>query len=115
LPKPVFDVMMREPQGEAITEKQPNSRTSFVCGIDNPIGPKLEFCPDDEGRCIARSQPQPERQGYPFHLHRGMISTLLSEATNVPPQHRRQYDTPLLPLVWSTHDAAARRRWRDAD
>jgi acyl-coenzyme A thioesterase PaaI-like protein len=58
-------------------EKQPNSRMCFVCGIENPIGLKLKFYTDDEGRCIARFQPKPEHQGSPGHLHGGLISTLL--------------------------------------
>jgi acyl-coenzyme A thioesterase PaaI-like protein len=82
--------MMREAQGEAIMEKQPNPRMSFACGIDNPIGLKLKFCTDDEGRCIARFQPKPEYQRCRGHLHGGIISTLLGEATNVPPQNGRQ-------------------------
>lgn len=59
-------------------EKQPNSRMCFVCGVDNPIGLHLSFYTDDEGRCIGRFQPRPEHQGYPGHLHGGIISTLLS-------------------------------------
>jgi hypothetical protein len=47
-------------------EKQPDSRMCFVCGIDNPIGLKLKFNTDDEGRCIARFQPKPEHQAYPL-------------------------------------------------
>jgi hypothetical protein len=82
--------MMREAQGEAIMEKQPDSRMCFVCGIDNPIGLKLKFNTDDEGRRIPRFQPKAEHHGYPDHLHGGIRSTLLSEATNVPAQHRRQ-------------------------
>jgi hypothetical protein len=46
--------MMREAQGEAIMEKEPNFSMGFVCGIDKTIGLKLRFCADDEGRCIAR-------------------------------------------------------------
>jgi hypothetical protein len=46
-------------------EKQPNSRMCFVCGIDNPIGLKLKFYTDDEGRCIARFRPKPEHQVFP--------------------------------------------------
>jgi acyl-coenzyme A thioesterase PaaI-like protein len=60
-------------------EKQPNSRMCFVCGIENPIGLKLKFYTDDEGRCIACFRPKPEHQGYPGHLHGGIISTLLDE------------------------------------
>jgi acyl-coenzyme A thioesterase PaaI-like protein len=50
----------------------------FVRDIDNPIGPHLAFYTDDEGRCIARFRPGPEHQGYPGHLHGGIVSTLLS-------------------------------------
>ena len=60
-------------------EKQPNSRMCFVCGIENPIGLKLKFYTDDEGRCIARFRPKPEHQGFPGHLHGGISSTLLDE------------------------------------
>jgi acyl-coenzyme A thioesterase PaaI-like protein len=60
-------------------KKQPNSRMCFVCGIDNPIGLKLKFYTDAEGRCIAHFRPGPEHQGYPGHLHGGIISTLLDE------------------------------------
>jgi len=60
-------------------EKQPNSRMCFVCGIENPIGLKLKFYTDDEGRCITRFQPKPEHQGFPGQLHGGIISTLLDE------------------------------------
>ena len=60
-------------------EKQPNSRMCFVCGIENPIGLKLKFYTDDEGRCITRFRPREEHQGYPGNLHGGVISTLLDE------------------------------------
>ena len=50
-------------------EKQPNSRTCFVCGIESPIGLNLRFYTDEEGRCIARFRPKLEHQGYPGHLH----------------------------------------------
>lgn len=60
-------------------EKQPSSRMCFVCGVENPIGLKLFFYTDDEGRCIARFRPRPEHQGYPGYLHGGIISTLLDE------------------------------------
>jgi acyl-coenzyme A thioesterase PaaI-like protein len=70
-------------QGEAIMEKQPNSRMCFVCGVDNPIGLHLSFYTDDEGQTVARFRPGPEHQGYPGHLHGGIISTLLDEPTRI--------------------------------
>ncbi len=60
-------------------DKQPNSRMCFVCGIENPIGLRLAFYTDDEGRCITRFRPRPEHQGYPGRLHGGIIATLLDE------------------------------------
>jgi acyl-coenzyme A thioesterase PaaI-like protein len=60
-------------------EKQPNSRMCFLCGMENPIGLKLAFYTDDEGRCITRFRPREEHQGYPGHLHGGIISSLLDE------------------------------------
>jgi acyl-coenzyme A thioesterase PaaI-like protein len=60
-------------------EKQPNSRMCFLCGLDNSIGLKLAFYTDDEGRCIAHFRPCEEHQGFPRHLHGGIISSLLDE------------------------------------
>jgi acyl-coenzyme A thioesterase PaaI-like protein len=74
---------MREAREETIIEKQPNSRMCFVCGIDNPIGLHLAFYTDEEGRCIARFRPKSEHQGYPGHLHGGLISTLLDVPTQI--------------------------------
>jgi len=74
---------MREAQGGAIVEKQPNSRMCFLCGIENPISLHLHFYTDGEGRCIARFRPKPEHQGYPGHLHGGIISALLDVPTQI--------------------------------
>jgi len=71
-------------------DKQSNSRMCFVCGIENPVGLHLSFYTDGEGRCIARF-PVPERQGqagaehqgYPGHLHGGIISTPLDVPTQI--------------------------------
>jgi acyl-coenzyme A thioesterase PaaI-like protein len=75
---------MREAQEGAIVEKQPNSRMCFLCGIENPISLHLHFYTDGEGRCIARFRPKPEHQGYPGHLHGGIVSALLDEPTQIP-------------------------------
>jgi acyl-coenzyme A thioesterase PaaI-like protein len=79
---------MQEVQGGTIMEKQPNSRMCFVCGIENPIGLKLKFYSDDEGRCIARFGPKPEHQGFPGQLHGGITSTLLDETMGRVLTHR---------------------------
>ena len=60
-------------------QKQPNSQMCFVCGMENPIGLKMFFYEDDEGRVIARFTPREEHQGYPGVLHGGIAMSLLDE------------------------------------
>ena len=60
-------------------KKQPNSRMCFMCGLENSIGLRLAFYTDEQGRCVTRFHPHEEHQGYPGHLHGGVISTLLDE------------------------------------
>lgn len=60
-------------------QKQPNSRMCFLCGMENPMGLKLFFYTDEQGRCIARYRPLDEHQGYPGTLHGGITSALLDE------------------------------------
>jgi len=64
-------------------EKPPHSAMYFVRGIEHPIGLKLKFGTDEEGRCVARFQPRPEHQGFPGQLHGGIISTLLDVPTQI--------------------------------
>ena len=64
-------------------EKQPNSRMCFPCSIENPIGFKLDFYTDDDGRCITHLHPGPEHQGYPGYLHGGLVSVLLGVSTQI--------------------------------
>ncbi len=60
-------------------QKQPNSRMCFVCGMENPIGLKVFFYEDDEGRVIAKFTPREEHQGYPGFVHGGIIGALMDE------------------------------------
>ncbi len=60
-------------------KKQPNSRLCFVCGLDNPIGLRLAFYEDDQGRVLARFTPQAQHQGYPGMVHGGIVTALLDE------------------------------------
>lgn len=52
----------------------------FACGHDNPIGLKLLFQLDGQGRPIATFVPPEEFQGFAGILHGGIICTLLDEA-----------------------------------
>jgi len=60
-------------------QKQPNSRYCFLCGMENPIGLKLFFYQDDDGRVTVRFTPGEEHQGYPGVLHGGIVCALLDE------------------------------------
>lgn len=52
----------------------------FACGRDNPIGLKLQFQLDPEGRSVAKFVPERQFQGFSQMLHGGIICTLLDEA-----------------------------------
>lgn len=60
-------------------KKQPNSRMCFACGLENPIGLKMAFYEDDEGRVVANFTPGEEHQGYPGVVHGGIVTALLDE------------------------------------
>jgi uncharacterized protein (TIGR00369 family) len=59
--------------------RQPNSRYCFLCGVDNPIGLKLVFMDDEDGRVLAHLVTREEHQGYPGVLHGGIVCALLDE------------------------------------
>lgn len=60
-------------------KKQPNSQMCFVCGLENPIGLKMAFYEDDEGRVVANFTTRDEHQGYPGVVHGGIVTALLDE------------------------------------
>jgi uncharacterized protein (TIGR00369 family) len=60
-------------------KKQPSSRHCFLCGIDNPIGLKLQFYEDEDQRVYATFTPQEKHQGYPGVMHGGIACALLDE------------------------------------
>lgn len=60
-------------------KKQPNSQMCFVCGLENPIGLKMAFYQDAEGRVVAEFTPGDEHQGYPGVVHGGIVTAMLDE------------------------------------
>jgi uncharacterized protein (TIGR00369 family) len=60
-------------------QQQPNSRSCFLCGLENPVGLKLTFYEDEENRIVAHLTPSQEYQGYPGVLHGGIACALLDE------------------------------------
>ncbi len=61
-----------------MTQRQPNSRMCFICGMENPIGLKIIFETDGK-RVWAQFTPRDEHQGYPGILHGGITFALLDE------------------------------------
>lgn len=59
---------------------QPNSRSCFVCGMENPVGLKLRFYETGEGEVTATYEPPDHFQGYPGVLHGGIAASMLDEA-----------------------------------
>lgn len=59
--------------------KQPNSRHCFVCGVENPLGLKLEFYYDDEGRVTCEYVVGDCYQGYPGVTHGGIVASMIDE------------------------------------
>ena len=59
---------------------QPNSRSCFVCGMENPVGLKLRFYETGGGEVAADYEPPDHFQGYPGVLHGGIAASMLDEA-----------------------------------
>jgi len=62
-----------------VTQKQPNSRMCFVCGLENSFGLKSRFYELEDGQLMAVFTPSNEHQGYPGRLHGGLAATILDE------------------------------------
>ena len=59
--------------------KQPNSKMCFVCGLENPVGLKLNFYETSPGEITADYIAPDHFQGYPGALHGGIAATILDE------------------------------------
>jgi acyl-coenzyme A thioesterase PaaI-like protein len=60
-------------------KKQPNSRMCFICGLENPVGLKLNIYEIEPG-IIETHYTAPEYfQSYPGILHGGIVATILDE------------------------------------
>lgn len=64
---------------DRMDERDREARYCFGCGGLNPQGLRLTFRWDGE-RAVADFTPQHEHQGYPGHMHGGLVATLLDEA-----------------------------------
>jgi len=58
--------------------KLPHTKSCFVCGLNNPVGLKLDF--ETDGKTVyARFAFRPEHVGFKGTVHGGIISTVLDE------------------------------------
>ncbi len=63
-----------------MTQRQPTSRTCFVCGRENPIGLKIHWDQDVEKREIRGTVTLPDHfNGYPGVAHGGIVAAVLDE------------------------------------
>ena len=61
--------------------KLPNSRNCFACGMENPIGLKLEMYADSQTGGVICNYTIPKiYEGYPNIAHGGVVTTILDEA-----------------------------------
>ena len=60
--------------------KQPNSRSCFICGLENPIGLHMHFYETAPDEVTAEYTAPEHYQGYPGILHGGVTAAILDEA-----------------------------------
>lgn len=62
-----------------LTEKQPGSKTCFICGRENPVGLKLDFYTLSPGKVRSDLRIPQHYEGYPGIVHGGIIVAILDE------------------------------------
>jgi acyl-coenzyme A thioesterase PaaI-like protein len=63
-----------------MTQRQPTSRTCFVCGRENPVGLKIHWEQDADKREIRGTVTLPEHfNGYPGVAHGGIVGAVLDD------------------------------------
>jgi len=70
---------MTEPDGRQPRRKQPNSRSCFVCGLENPVGLHLAFYSTGPGEAACDYVAPDHYQGYPGVVHGGIVASMLDE------------------------------------
>ena len=63
-------------------DKQPSSRTCFLCGRQNDVGLKMSWYNDHEAGQVKATLTVPEHfNGYPGVIHGGIVAALLDETS----------------------------------
>lgn len=60
---------------------QPNSKSCFVCGVENPAGLHLHFYNSAPGEVTAEISVPECYQGYPGVVHGGVVAAMLDEVS----------------------------------
>ena len=62
-----------------IIEKQRNSKSCLICGLDNNFGVKAPFYNLEDGSVATVFSFKFEHQSYPERVHGGMVGALLDD------------------------------------
>ncbi|MDD3191710.1 MAG: PaaI family thioesterase [Bacilli bacterium] len=62
-----------------IINKQYNSRSCFLCGLENQAGLHMRFYETDKKELVSFFTPLNHHQSYPDRLHGGIITAVLDE------------------------------------
>ena len=62
-------------------KKQANSRSCFVCGVENAHGLHIQFYEEQPGKITASITVPGHFQGYPDIVHGGIIAAMLDEVS----------------------------------
>jgi uncharacterized protein (TIGR00369 family) len=62
-----------------VKNKQQNSKSCMVCGLQNDFGLRASFYELDNDELLAVFTPREQHQSYPGRLHGGISSTMLDE------------------------------------
>ena len=62
-----------------VLSKQRNSRTCFICGLDNPAGFRAPFYNMEDGSVVTPVLFKSEHQSFPGRVHGGLIATIQDE------------------------------------
>ena len=64
---------------EQVEERRRLASRCFGCGTLNPMGLGMQFRVEN-GRAVAEFTPSLHHQGFPGHMHGGLVATMLDEA-----------------------------------
>jgi len=64
-----------------VPRRQPSSRHCFICGVQNPIGLKLQFVDDGDSSARAEVTVPEQFNGYPGVVHGGIVAAILDEVS----------------------------------